>query len=145
MDIRDLLKQYNSLIEEIQELEIEIRDLEKLECKHEKDKVKGSNPYFPYQARSFTIQGYNIQEEERINNRIYTKKSILIERKTKCEELIIQIEVFISDIQDSLTRRVFRYKYFDNMSWRMIARRIGRHDESYPRKMIHDRYLESLS
>lgn len=144
MDIKDLLSQYNSLIKEIRELEMEIDRLEKLECKHEKDKVKGSNPYFPYQARSFTVEGYNILEEERINNRIYDKKSILVERKNKCEEVKLQIEMFISDIPDSRTRRVFRYRYINNLSWQAIAMRIGKTHESYPRRDIHDKYLENL-
>lgn len=143
-DIKNLLKQYNSLIKEINDLNREIDRLERLECKHEKDKVKGSNPCFPYQERNFTIEGYNILEEERINNRIFRKKGILIKRKSKCEELKLEIEEFISNIPDSLTRRVFRYRYIDNLGWLQIAFRIGRTDESYPRKVIHDKYLEGI-
>lgn len=144
MDIKKLLSQYNSLIKEINELNREIERLERLECNHEIDSVKGSNPYFPYQPRNFKIEGYNILEEERINNRLIRKKGILIRRKSKCEELKLEIEEFISNIPDSLTRRVFRYRYVDELEWLPIARRIGRNDESYPRKMIHDRYLEGL-
>ncbi|MEY8416689.1 hypothetical protein AAK964_10340 [Tissierella praeacuta] len=144
MDIKKLLGQYKSIIEEIEELERDIKILEKQEPKHEIDKVTGSNNEFPYQPRSFTISGYNILEEEKRNYKISWKKNILIKRKNKCEELKIQIEEFISTIPDSLTRRVFRYRYIDELGWLQIAYRIGRTDESYPRKMIHDRYLESL-
>ncbi|WP_313758543.1 hypothetical protein [Tissierella sp.] len=141
--MKELLKQYNDLIEEIKDLEREIERLEKLDLKHEKDKVKGSNPYFPYQLRNFTIEGYNILEEEKINNRISKKKNILYKRKSECEDLKLQIEEFIFRIPDSRTRRVFHYRYIDNLSWQAIAIRIGKTHESYPRK-IHDRYLESL-
>ena len=144
MDAKKLLTQYNSLNKEIKELEREINRLEKLEPKHEIDKVTGSNNVFPYQARSFTISGYNIAEEEKRNYKISKKKNILVERKNKCEELKIQIEEFISTIPDSRTRRVFRYRYVDNLSWLQIAYRIGKHDESYPRKVIHDKYLEGM-
>lgn len=144
MNIKCLLIQYKDLIEEIYDLEKEIDRLEKLEIKHERDKVKGSNPEFPYQAMSFTIEGYNIQEEERINYLISKKKEILVKRKAKCETLKLQIEEFISSIPDSLTRRVFRYRYIDGLSWRAIAYRIGKYDESYPRKLVHDKYLDSL-
>lgn len=138
--MKDLLKQYTSILAEIKELEKEIKYLEKDESKREIDMVSGSNDVFPYQPRSFTIEGYNILKEDKTAR----KRKILVKRKLKCEELKIQIEEFISNIPDSLTRRVFRYRYIDNLGWLPIARKIGRHDESYPRKMIHDRYLEGI-
>lgn len=141
---KELLKQYNSILEEIKELNREIERLENKEIKHEIDKVKGSNAEFPYQPRSFTIEGYNVLEEDRIIKRILTKKNILYRRKAKCEDLKLQIEEFINTIPDSLTRRVFRYRYIDNLSWQAIAMRLGRVHESYPRRDIHDKYLESL-
>ncbi len=136
--MKDLLRQYNDLKEEIKDLEKRIKNLENYKVEH--DKVTGSNPYFPYQPRSFTIEGYNIQDIDKVNR----LKNILIKRKQKCEDLILEIEKFISNIPDSRTRRVFQYRYIEGLEWRPIARRIGRHDESYPRKMIHDKYLEGL-
>lgn len=136
--MKDLLRQYNSLIKEIKELNQEIKHLESLEPKHAKDKVTGSNTEFPYNIRHYTIEG--IVEDERL----IRKKEILKERKIKCEDIKIQIEEFINDIPDSLTRRVFRYRYVEELSWQQIARRIGRYDESYPRKVIHDKYLDGL-
>ena len=56
----------------------------------------------------------------------------------------LEIEEFISSIPDSRTRRVFQYRYIDNLNWYQIARRLGKYDESYPRKVIHDKYLEGL-
>lgn len=144
MEGKELLRQYNSILEEIKELNREIAQLEKKEVRHEVDKVKGSNAEFPYQPRNFTIAGYNVQEEEQNFKRIITKKTILARRKNKCEDLKLEIEEFINNIPDSLTRRVFRYRYIDGLEWRPIARKIGRFDESYPRKIIHDKYLENL-
>lgn len=138
--MKQLLKQYNSLQEEIKDLERDIKHLEKQEPKREIDKVTGSNDEFPYQSRSFTIEGYNIQETDRLR----TRRNILKERKNKCEEFKIEIEKFINTIPDSKTRRVFQYRYIYGLSWQAIARRIGRHDESYPRKIVHDKYLEGL-
>lgn len=143
MDIKKLLGQYKSIIEEIEELERDIKILEKQEPKHEIDKVTGSNNDWPYQPRSFTISGYNIVEEEKRNYKISWKKNILIKRKNKCEELKIQIEEFISTIPDSRTRRIFRYRYIDGLEWRPISRKFGKYDESFSRK-IHERYLEGL-
>lgn len=137
MDAKKLLKQYDSLNKEIRELEKDIQRLSERQYQRETDSVKGSNPYFPYEPRNFTITGYPIVDTTR-------KEKILIERKNRCEELKIKIEEFISTIPDSLTRRVFRYRYIDNLSWQAIAMRIGKVHESYPRRDIHDKYLEGL-
>ena len=136
--MKDILKQYNSLIDEIKELEKDIEQMQNFKVEH--DKVTGSNNEFPYQPRSFTIEGYNIQDVDKLNK----KKEILKERKSKCEDTKLQIEEFISTIPDSLTRRVFRYRYIDGLSWQAIAMRIGKVHESYPRRDVHDKYLEGL-
>ena len=135
--MKQTLRQYNSIREEIKELRREIAKVERQE-KYATDKVTGSDNQFPYAKKHFTITG--IVE----NKNLIRKKEILIDRLKKCEELKLQIEEFISNIPDSLTRRVFQYRYIDNLNWQQIARRIGKYDESYPRKVIHDRYLEGL-
>lgn len=135
---KDFLNQYTDLQEEIKELEKRIDNLSNF--KYEYDKVRGSSNEFPYTERSFYIEGYNIQDIDKLNE----IKNILIDRKNKCENMKVEIERFISTIPDSRTRRVFQYRYLDGLSWQKIAFKIGRHDESYPRKIIHDRYLEEL-
>lgn len=142
--MKDLLRQYNDLLVEIKDIERKIDKLEKIECKFEKDNVTGSNPYFPYEARTFRVEGYNILEEEKRNIRISRMKKILYKRKSKCEDMKIEIEEFINSIPDSRTRRVFQYRYIDNLNWQAIAMRIGKCHESYPRKDIHDKYLNNL-
>lgn len=134
---KELLGQYKSLLNEIKTLKKRIKQIENYKVEH--DIVTGSNPHFPYQARNFTIEGYNIQD---IDKAMELKK-MLEERKRKCESLVLEIEQFISDIPDSRTRRVFQYRYIDNMEWLPIAMRLGKVHESYPRK-VHDRYLEGL-
>lgn len=138
MDVKKLLTQYNSLIREIKDLEKRIKKLENFKVEH--DKVTGSNSEFPYQPRSFTIEGYNIQDVDRVNR----LKKLLIKRKNKCENMKLEIEKFITEIPDSLTRRVFRYRYIDELNWQAIAMRIGKVHESYPRRDIHDKYLGGL-
>lgn len=138
MDAKKLLTQYTDLQAEIKDLEKRIDKLSNFKVEH--DKVTGSNSEFPYQPRSFTIEGYNTQDVDRLNK----VKSLLVDRKDKCEDMKIEIEKFISNIPDSRTRRVFQYRYIDGLNWQQIAFRIGRHDESYPRKIIHDKYLEGL-
>lgn len=137
LNIKYLLKQYNSLIEEIKGLEKRIDKLNNFKVEY--DKVTGSDSEFPYIKRNFTIEGYNIQDIDKLNE----LKEVLIERKIKCEELKLQIEKFISNIPDSRTRRIFQYRYIDGLTWLQIAMRMNKVHESYPRK-IHDRYLENI-
>jgi DNA-directed RNA polymerase specialized sigma24 family protein len=138
MNAKKLLTQYTDLQAEIKDLEKRIKKLENFKVEH--DKVTGSENEFPYIKRSFKIEGYNIQDIDRLNE----LKELLIDRKNQCEEFKLQIEKFISNIPDSRTRRVFQYRYIDGLSWLQIARRIGKYEESYPRKVIHDKYLEGL-
>jgi len=135
--MKQTLRQYNSIREEIKELRREIAKLERQE-KYATDKVVGSDNRFPYAEKSFTITG--IVEDKNL----IRKKEILIDRFRKCEKIKIEIDKFITEIPDSLTRRVFRYRYIDELNWQAIAFRIGKHDESYPRKLVHDKYLEGL-
>lgn len=144
MDIKNLLKQYNDLIIEIKDIESRITKLQNKQIKIEFDKVKGSNNEFPYEPRSFTIEGYNYSEADKKEERLIKYNNLLCKRKQKCEDLKLQIEEFIFSIPDSRTRRVFQYRYIENLSWQAIAMRIGKVHESYPRKDIHDKYLKNL-
>lgn len=142
--MKGLLRQYNDIKVEIKELEVRIENLRKKQIKVERDSVKGSNPHFPYEQKSFVIEGYDYPGADRKELRLKLLSKTLKDRLEKCEEAKLQIEQFINCIPDSRTRRVFQYRYIDNMEWLPIAYRIGKYDESYPRKMIHDRYLEGL-
>lgn len=137
-DPKFLLRQYSDLQYEIKDLEKEINKMKDLQI--EQDKVCGSSNVFPYTKKSFVIEGYN----ENDINRLIKRKKILRIRKNKCEELKLKIEEFINNIPDSKTRRVFKYRYIDNLNWQSIAMKLGKIHESYPRKEIHDKYLNNL-
>lgn len=141
--MKDLLKQYADLQHEIKDIDKRIVRLENKKIKVERDSVTGSNPNFPYEPRTFSIEGYSYREADRKEERLIKLNRLLNKRKEKCEDMKLQIEEFISTIPDSRTRRVFQYRYIDDLEWLPIAMRFGKVHESYPRK-IHDRYLEGL-
>ncbi len=140
MSYKELLQQYTDLQAEIRDLENRISKLQNQAEKIEHDFVKGSHGEFPYTPRTFHIEGVS----DRRQKRLARLRKLLAKRKEKCEEMKLQIEEFIDAIPDSRTRRVFQYRYIDELPWLEIAFKIGRHDESYPRKVIHDKYLEGL-
>ncbi len=61
-------------------------------------------------------------------------------RRERCLDLLGELYAFIDDIDDSLLRQIFTYRYIDGKSWRAVAERIGERDEQYPRR-LHNRYL----
>lgn len=139
MGYKKFLQQYTDLQAEIKDLETRIRKLEAQKDKIVHDSVTGSDAEFPYTEKHFHIQGI----DERRRRRLKRLRKLLWGQKEECEDMKIEIEKFIATIPDSKKRRVFRYRYLDNMTWQAIAFKIGRHDESYPRKIIHDKYLEN--
>ena len=122
------LSQYRSLKKEIDELAEQVR---RIECT---DVVRGSDAEFPYIQHNIKVNGADsamIQYGE-------LKKQL-----ADCREEYRKLNHFINSIQDSETRRIFRLRYMEGLSWQAIAMRIGEHDESYPRRK-HKKYLENL-
>lgn len=62
----------------------------------------------------------------------------------KKQDRLQRIDDFIDNIIDDQTRYVFTLKYKNKKTWSQIANRIGKYDESYPRKLIHDEYLKKF-
>ena len=61
-------------------------------------------------------------------------------RRTRCMEELGALYAFIDDIDDSLLRQIFTYRYIDGGTWLQVALRLGESDEQYPRR-LHNRYL----
>lgn len=122
------LEQYRSIVAEIDE----IRDRINYNTVH--GTVTGSDNEFPYLKHSISVSG--VKETE------YNRKDIMLikelERRKK------EIEQFIYAIPDSVTRRIFTYRYLGGAvkpSWQWIAFKIGHYDECYPRRK-HNKYLK---
>lgn len=141
MTTKELLKQYCDLQKEIKELEERIKRVRNKKVQTVADSVKGSSKYFPYVERTFIITGL---EEDLKEQQLEKLNNLLYKRKAKCKEMALEIEEFINTIPDSRTRRVFSLRYIDGLNWIQVARKIERYDESYPRKVIHDKYLDGL-
>lgn len=119
------LSQYRSLKWEIEELTEEVR---RLECT---DVVSGSDNEFPYIQHNIKVQGADsaLLELEEMKRQL-----------KKCRREYWKLNRFINSISDSETRRIFRLRYVEGLSWQAVAMRIGEFDESYPRRK-HKKYL----
>ena len=125
---KEKLEQYRSIVNEMDE----VRD--RLNNNTVSDTVTGSDTQFPYIKHTISISGVAENEKNNADMRLY---NALQKRK-------LVIDNFICNIEDSETRRIFRYRYIEGNSkpsWQWIAFKIGHHDEQYPRRK-HNRFLK---
>lgn len=91
--------------------------------------VKGSSKYFPYTPQKFHVSGMDPADTDKRQNEI---TELLRLREFQRDELIkkqVQIEKYISEIKDSMTRIIFRLYFIDGMTQHQIARKTG-YDQS---------------
>lgn len=122
------LSQYRSIVAEIDEIRDRLND----NTVH--GTVTGSDR-FPFAKRVISVSGIVATEQNR--------RDMMLLRKLEMQKQ--EIEDFVEAIEDSETRRIFRYRYIDGTvrpSWQWIAFKIGHHDEQIPRKK-HNKFLKS--
>ena len=83
------------------------------------DKVRGSNPEFPYQPQSFNISGcvesyVNADEEEKL----------LEERKRNAKLIKVKAERVINKAPVRM-QRIIRFKVMQGMTWDEVAAKMG--------------------
>lgn len=126
---KEKLKQYRSLKKEIVELTEQI-------ASYKTHATVKSSSEFPYSQHVVTVRG----------SQPSYRKYRLHERKVECRKLSEEIEDFVNSIEDSLTRRIFTYRYISGsrpMGWQRIACEIGGGNTADSVRMHHNRYMKS--
>lgn len=119
---KKILTDYIDACEFIKETEEEIKKLEKKK-RIVQDKVRGSNPEFPYEKRSFHLGG--TVETLAEAGRLARERQILEEQKSEAEELKLQVEEWMQEIPFRM-QRIIRYKFFKELTWEEVATLMGR-------------------
>lgn len=119
---KKILTDYIDACEFIKETEAEIKKLEKKK-RIVQDKVRGSNPEFPYEERSFHLGG--TVETLAEAGRLARERQILEEQKAEAEELKLQVEEWMQEIPFRM-QRIIRYKFFKELTWEEVATLMGR-------------------
>ena len=114
---RKVLNDYVDACAFIKEAEKEIRRLKK-NRKRVVDKVRGSNPEFPYQPQSFGIAG--VTETFADEDLLRSEEHILDTQRKLAEELKLQVEEWMAKIPFRM-QRIIRYRFFNNLSWEEVA------------------------
>lgn len=127
---KEKLLEYSDLQKEIKDLEHRIKVIEK------QSEMVGDVVQNGVNGRAI-IYGVDIKRKVKLN-KLKNKLNNFNDKIIDCK---IEIEEFIEKIPSSKTRKIFRYRYFDNLAWFQIAHIMGYNDENAPRKN-HDRFLE---
>ena len=139
---KNILVQYCDLQEEVKDLRRRIAKLED-EISHltvVSDSVTGTRE--DGTIGHIKITGYPFPEESRKQVLLRRRKEALEEKEEELLELLSDVEEYINSIDDSRIRRIFRYRYVDNMSWVQVAIQMGGKHTADSCRMAHDRYIE---
>lgn len=117
---KQILMDYIDACELIKETEEDIRKLRKHEIVH--DKVKGSNPEFPYQSMNFNLEGAT--ETLLDDKHLEEEKELLKKRKKRAEKIKLEVETWMNTVPARI-QRIIRYKIFERDSWEKVAIRMG--------------------
>ncbi len=135
---RQKLKQIRHLKREIELLQEQIL---RLDTEVVTDKVRGSDPNFPWAPKSFYIAGFDqaelSQKMERLKKKMQRRVDDLLELRTEIIE-------FVEGIDDSLLRQVIILRHVNGLSWEQVAAEIGSGTTWNSLRMMHDRFLEGL-
>lgn len=134
---KKVLSDYIDACEFIKETETEIKKLEKRR-RIVQDKVRGSNPEFPYEERSFSLHGTTETLAEA--GRLARERQILEEQKTEAEELKLQVEEWMQEIPFRM-QRIIKYKFFKELTWEEVATLMGRKCSAASVKMEFQRFM----
>ena len=114
---KKILEDYIDACEFIKDTEAEIKKLEK-KRKFVQDKVRGSNPEFPYEERSFSLGGTIETVADAAS--LAREKRILEEQRKVASDLKLGVEEWMKEIPFRM-QRIIRYKFFNRLSWEEVA------------------------
>lgn len=133
---KDQLRQLRHLKREIELLQDQIINLE---SEIVTDKVRGSDPEHPYTEKSFYITGFAHEEHSRKMKRL---KERLQRRLDDLMDLVVEINEFVEEIDDSLLRQIIILRHVNGLTWRQVAREIGGGNTADSVRKMHDRHFE---
>ena len=102
------------------------------------DKVKGSNPEFPYEPRSFGIAGTT---ETYVNaDALRYEEQLLETQKQEAEDLKAQVDKWMKTIPYRM-QRIINYKIFKELTWEETAKLMGRNATGEGIRMEYNRFM----
>lgn len=132
MTIREKLEQYRALGVEVRNLEQRISDMQTQEVSS-CDIVKMSSPEFPFTEHSSKVIGHAIDKTT-----LQKVVGIYKDRIEKAMAMLLEVETFISSVEDSEMRELLRLRYIEGLPWWEIPMRLGMAgDGSWQRRLVY--------
>lgn len=132
------LKGYIDACELAKEAEKEILKLERKMESAATDKVRGSNPDFPFQQRGFTVSGMGFGCKDVTELR--AQRALLEGRRQKAESIRKQTEAWLDGVPMRM-QRIIRYRIFEGLTWEAAAARMGRGASGDSLRMEYKRFF----
>lgn len=127
---KERLEAYKSNKEEIRELRYKLDHLGEGDSLIGNDVIKDYRTGYP---RPQSVVGYDYDKEDRLRTAYQA-------RIQKLEAECAAVELWIEEIPDSLTRRIFRMYYIDGLSQKAVAQKVHLDRSSISKKI--DAYLK---
>ena len=137
---KKILSDYIDACEYLKETETEIKRLEK-KRKVVQDKVKGSNPEWPYEPRSFNLGG--VVETDADSDRLREERRIRDMQREAAADLKLGVEEWMQEIPFRM-QRIIRYKIFNELTWEEVATLMGRKCTAGSVKMEFQRFMKEI-
>ena len=119
---KKILEDYIDACAFIKDTDAEIARLEKKK-RYVQDKVRGSNPDWPYEERSFNIGGTT--ETVQDSDALAKERQILDEQRRIALDLKLGVEEWMKEIPFRM-QRIIKYKFFNRLSWEEVATLMGK-------------------
>lgn len=139
-----MLNQYISVKKEIEETRGKIAKVEKQIAKIEKegaviDTVSGGDGGIQH----FKIEGFPYPEYTKKKLLLNARQETLLKLEIELMQIVNDIELFISSIDDSFMRRIINLRFIERLSWQQVADRIGGNTEDSVR-MQFERFMQKM-
>lgn len=120
---KHILDQYIDACTLIEETEKDIQKLRQKKRTVIQTNVSGSNPEHPYNPQHFKIQGTTFTFRE--DSQLRMEEKLLEKRKEDAEKIKTRVEEWMNTIPVRM-QRIIRYKIFEGMTWKQVAKKMGR-------------------
>lgn len=143
MITKKILHEYIDLQREIEETREKIVKVEKQIAKIEKqgaviDTVSGGDGGIQH----YKIEGFPYPEYSRKKTLLYARQTTLTNLEIELMETINEIELFITQIDDSFMRRIINLRFIEKLSWGEVANRMGGANNEDNIKKAFYRFME---
>lgn len=141
---KNILEQYRELIQEVEETQRRINQTEakiqQLCSETVADSVTlGKHGKKPLGRKVIRGNPSPVIARKRAALRKY--KKLLEELDAKATEMLVEVQRYINEIDDSRIRRILQFRYVDRMTWLQVAMRMGKHHTAESCRNAVERYL----